>query len=235
VSPISSVVTIDGPAGVGKSTVGRRVAVALGLPFIDTGIFYRALTVAASQAGVAEGDAPALAQLSKRLPLEINSGPDPIPGAWQARVAGRELREELWDPRLASLLAFVAQQAEVRQALLPVQREAAARGAVAVGRDTGTVVFPTADCKVYLDAPTEVRVGRRRKELQSRGRDASEAVVRADVLTRDRTDLSRAHAPLAVPADALFVDTTALSADQVVELVLAECRRRGLRIEDRVP
>lgn len=229
------VVTIDGPAGVGKSTVGRRVAAALGLPFIDTGIFYRALTVAARREGIAEGDGPGLSRLADRLRLEVNSEPEPREGAWQARVEGRELRDELWDPRLSGLLASVARQADVRQALLAAQREPAAAGAVAVGRDTGTVVFPDADCKVYLDAPAEVRVGRRRKELQSRGRDASEEVLRADVLTRDQTDLSRAHAPLAVPPDALFIDTTALSAEEVVALVLGECRRRGLQIGDSAP
>jgi len=234
-SRTAPVVTIDGPAGVGKSTVGRRVAAALRLPFIDTGIFYRALTVAASRAGVDEGDALGLRQLTERVRIEINSEPEPREGAWQARIDGEELTDELWDPQLSSLLAYVAQQAEVRQQLLAAQREPAQAGAVAVGRDTGTVVFATAECKVYLDAPAEVRVGRRRKELQSRGRDASEEVLRTDVLTRDQTDLSRVHAPLAVPADALSIDTTALSADEVVKLVLGECRRRGLQIGDAEP
>ncbi|MGA7173304.1 MAG: (d)CMP kinase [Candidatus Dormiibacterota bacterium] len=231
----AAVVTIDGPAGVGKSTVGRRVASVLHLPFIDTGIFYRALTVAANRAGLTEADPLPLRQLSERVRLEINSDPDPAAGSWQARLDGQELRDELWDPGLSTLLAYVARQAEIRQALLAAQRAPAARGAVAVGRDTGTVVFPEAKCKVYLDAPTEVRLGRRRKELQSRGRDASEEVLRADVLTRDQTDLSRRHAPLAVPVDALSIDTTAFSADQVVELVLAECRRRAVQIGDLAP
>ncbi|HEY6538529.1 MAG TPA: (d)CMP kinase, partial [Candidatus Dormibacteraeota bacterium] len=169
------VVTIDGPAGVGKSTVGRRVAAVLGLPFIATGVLYRALAVAAAQAGIGEGDGARLGELSAAVRLEINSEPDHSPGAWQARVDGRELADELWDPGIARLLAYVARQPEVRRALLPAQREPASRGAVAVGRDTGTVVFPGADCKVYLDAPAEIRVGRRRQELLGQGRDASEA------------------------------------------------------------
>jgi cytidylate kinase len=222
------IVTIDGPAGVGKSTVGRRVATVLDLPFLDTGVFYRALTVAASRAGIAAADSQALRDLAGNVLLEVNSDPDPAAGAWQARVDGEEVAEELWDPRLASLLADVARQPEVRRSLLAAQRQPAAAGVVAVGRDTGTVVFPDADCKVYLDAPAEVRMGRRRKELLSRGRDASEAVLRADVLTRDQTDRSRVHAPLAVPGDALSIDTSALSAEEVVELVLEECRRHGL-------
>ncbi len=208
----------------------------LRLPFIDTGIFYRALTVAASRSGIQVGDASRLRQLADGVRLEINSDPLPAARAWQARVDGVELSGELWDPNLSSLLAYVARQGEVRRALLPFQREpAAAKGAVAVGRDTGTVVFPGAGCKVYLDAPAAVRVGRRREELQSQGRDASEEVLRTDVLTRDQTDLSRANAPLAVPADALSIDTTALSAAEVVALVLEECRRRGFQLGGREP
>ncbi|HVC22983.1 MAG TPA: (d)CMP kinase [Candidatus Dormibacteraeota bacterium] len=227
-SRVAPVVTIDGPAGVGKSTVGRSVARVLHLPFVDTGIFYRALTAAASRAEIEAGDSLALQELAAAVRLEVNSDPDPAPGAWQARADGQALTEELWDSRLAALLADIARQPGVRQSLLAAQRRPAAQGVVAVGRDTGTVVFPDADCKVYLDAPAEVRVARRRKELLSRGRDASDEVLRADVLTRDQTDLSRVHAPLAVPSDALSIDTSALSAEEVVNLVLSECRRRGL-------
>jgi cytidylate kinase len=222
------VVTIDGPAGVGKSTVGRRIASILGLPFIDTGIFYRALTVAASRAGLKAGSAREIAGLAERLQLEINSDPEAPADSWQARVDGEDLTGELWDPALGSLLSYVARQPEVRDALLHFQRRPAAHGAVAVGRDTGTVVFPAADCKVYLDAPPEVRVGRRRKELQGRGLETPEEVLRADVLNRDQTDRSRTHAPLTVPADALAIDTTSRSAEEVVDVVLDECRRRGI-------
>jgi cytidylate kinase len=227
-SASAPVVTIDGPAGVGKSTVGRRIASILGLPFIDTGIFYRALTVAASREGLQDGSAQPIVRLAERLRLEINSDPEARADSWQARVDGQDLRTELWDPALGSLLSYVARQPEVRDALLHFQREPAAQGGVAVGRDTGTVVFPGADCKVYLDAPAEVRVGRRRKELQGRGLDTPEVVLRADVLNRDQTDRSRLHAPLTVPADALAIDTTSKSADEVVDLVLEECRRRGV-------
>ncbi|MGA8427113.1 MAG: (d)CMP kinase [Candidatus Dormiibacterota bacterium] len=227
-SAAAPVVTIDGPAGVGKSTVGRRIASILGLPFVDTGIFYRALTVAANRAGFQTGSAREIAQLAERLQLEVNSDPEASADSWQARVDGEELRGELWDPTLGSLLSYVARQPEVRDALLHFQRGPAAHGAVLVGRDTGTVVFPAADCKVYLDAPAEVRVGRRRKELRARGLQTPEEVLRADVLNRDQTDRSRSHAPLTIPADALAIDTTSSSAQEVVDLVLEECRRRGI-------
>lgn len=221
------VVTIDGPAGVGKSTVGRRVAAGLRLPFIDTGIFYRVLTVVASEAGLAVGDAAQLARLADGFEVELNTDPLAIPESWQARLGMRTLNLELWDPRLASLLAFVARQREVRQALMAGQRLAASPGAVAVGRDTGTAVFPKADCKIYLDAPTEVRLERRRRELERRGLGIPDEMLREDVVGRDHQDLSRENNPLAVPDGALVISTAGISADQVVELVFAHCRAQG--------
>lgn len=222
------VVTIDGPAGVGKSTVGRRVAAGLRLPFIDTGIFYRALTVVASEAGLAVGDAAQLARLADGFEVELNTDPLASPESWQARLGMRTLNLELWDPRLASLLAFVARQREVRQALMAGQRLAASPGAVAVGRDTGTAVFPKADCKIYLDAPTEVRLERRRRELERRGLGIPDEMLREDVVGRDHQDLSRENNPLAVPDGALVISTAGISADQVVELVFAHCRAQGI-------
>jgi cytidylate kinase len=223
------VVTIDGPAGVGKSTVGRRVAIELHVPFIDTGIFYRALAVAASRRGIAAGDGAALAELASRLDLKANTDPLAGPDAWQALVDGGPLGAELWDPRHAALLAGAAGQPQVRAALLHFQREPAREGGLLVGRDTGTVVFPDADCRVYLDAPAEVRVARRRRELEGRGQQALDDELRAEMEARDRTDLSRNHGPLAVPADALEIQTAHLSAEQVVERILAECHRLRLR------
>jgi cytidylate kinase len=140
----------------------------------------------------------------------------------------RTLNLELWDPRLASLLAFVARQREVRQALMAGQRLAASPGAVAVGRDTGTAVFPKADCKIYLDAPTEVRLERRRRELERRGLGIPDEMLREDVVGRDHQDLSRENNPLAVPDGALVISTAGISADQVVELVFAHCRAQGI-------
>ncbi len=227
-SPGSRVVTIDGPAGVGKSTVGRSVARRLRLPFVDTGLFYRALTVAARRGHLGVGQGARLERLARELRIEVNTDPSAAPDDWQARLGEERLGAELWDRSNSELLAFVARQPEVRRALLPLQRRPAARGAVLVGRDTGTVVCPGARCKIYLDAPVEVRLGRRRRELELRGEDSSEAVLRADVLARDATDRSRELAPLRVPETALAIATEGLSAQEVVDLVLAECRRCGL-------
>ncbi|MGH7610080.1 MAG: (d)CMP kinase [Candidatus Dormibacteria bacterium] len=222
-------VTIDGPAGVGKSTVGRQVAQHLNLAFVDTGLFYRGLTVLAGRSGLGTDRPDPLAKLARQLHIEINPDPAAAAGAWQVRVSGEELGDELWDPSQATLLAYVASQPEVRRALLQAQRRPARQGAVAVGRDTGTVVFPGATCKVYLEAPVAVRLQRRRGELARRGLDDSEAALEADVIARDHTDSSRADAPLARAPDALAIDTSRLSAAEVVVTVLAACHRRGLR------
>ncbi|MGH7759095.1 MAG: (d)CMP kinase, partial [Candidatus Dormibacteria bacterium] len=188
----------------------------------------RALALAASRAGLRASDAPRLAELAGEVRIEVNTSSAPADGAWQARIDGVEVRDRLWDPELAAILAAVAREPGVRQRLLAPQRRPAEQGAVAVGRDTGTVVFPEAPCKVYLDAPSEVRIARRREELRRRGRDASEAVLRQDVLNRDLTDRTRPQAPLMMPPGALEVDTTGLRAEQVVGLVLDQCRRLGV-------
>lgn len=218
------VVTIDGPAGVGKSTVGRAVAARLRLPFVDTGLFYRVLALAAAEAGVGPDGA---AQLARRLSVELNRDPLAPESAWRARLGSRELGPELWAPGEAELLAQIAAQPEVRAVLLPMQRRLASEGVVAVGRDTGSTVFPDADCKVYLDAPSEVRMARRRAELSRLGLASAAAAVGVELEERDRRDRTREAAPLTVPPGALVIDTTSIPASGVVDLVLDRCRALG--------
>lgn len=217
-------VTIDGPAGVGKSTVGRIVARSLGLAFLDTGLLYRVLALVAAEAGVGPEGA---AGLVPELRLTINLDPNAPEGAWRARLGARELGAELWAPGNSSLLAKVAAEPAVRAALLPVQRQLGEGGVVAVGRDTGSTVFPTADLKVYLDAPFEVRMERRRSELARLGLASAAGAVRDDLEERDRRDRTREAAPLAVPAGALVIDTTPIGAAEVAQLILAHCPQAG--------
>lgn len=219
------IITIDGPAGVGKSTVGRLVAEKLGLAFLDTGVFYRALTVSASRRGLGVGQEAQLAELARNFSVEVNTASRPV--GWLARVDGRDLDLELWDPELAPLLAFVASLPQVRRALLELQRRSGRGGAVAVGRDTGTVVFPKADRKFYLDAPPDVRLERRRQELRRRGLPTPDDLMVEEVLDRDRMDRSRSVGPLSVPESATVIDTSALSVEEVTEVVLAGCAGLG--------
>ncbi len=217
-------VTIDGPAGVGKSTVGRRVARELRLPFLDTGLLYRALALVAAERAVGPEGA---AELVQGLELAINLDPKAPEGAWRARIGGRDLGAELWAPGNAVLLARVAAEPAVRAALLPLQRGLGSEGVVAVGRDTGSTVFPTAAVKVYLDAPFEVRMERRRSELERLGLASAEVAVREDLAERDRRDSTREAAPLAIPDGAMVIDTAPIDAEEVAQLIVRRCGELG--------
>lgn len=219
-------VTVDGPAGSGKSTLGRRLATALHTPFIDTGLFYRGLTVAAANAGVAADDAAALAALARSVTIEVGTDPAEQPSV---RIDGVELDAgALHDPRQAALLAAVSRTPAVRAALRPRQRALARDGAVAAGRDCGTVVFPDAALKIYLDADAGVRAARRASQLRTRGAAVDVAVLDAEVRARDASDSTRADSPLRPAADARVIDTGALGIDEMVATALRWCRERGL-------
>ena len=221
-APIS--VTIDGPAGVGKSTVGRTVARELQLPFLDTGLLYRALALAAAERSVGPDGA---AELVRGLDLAINLDPAAPEGAWRARLGDRDLGAELWAPGNAVLLARIAAEPAVRAALLPLQRRLGRAGVVAVGRDAGSTVFPRAEVKVYLDAPFEVRMERRRSELERLGLASAEVAVREDLAERDHRDSTRKAAPLTIPDGAMVIDTAPIDAEEVARLILRRCHEVG--------
>jgi cytidylate kinase len=204
------VIAVDGPAASGKSTIARRLAEHLGLPFLDTGLLYRAV--------------------GKRV---LDRGADPAEAA-AAIAEARRLRPEdvheevLKGDAIGQAASKVAAYPEVREALLPFQRAFAARGAVLAGRDVGTVVCPTADVKLFVTASVRARAGRRFEELRGRGHRPMLEQVLDDMLERDRRDQDRAVAPLCVAEDATVLDTTALDADaafaaavQVIEARLA--------------
>lgn len=222
------VVTVDGPAGSGKTTLGRRLAQVLQLPLIDTGLFYRGVMVAASRAGLDASDSEAAAALARRTRLEINTDAFATDDTWSLRVDGEDAGEVARDPRKATLLAELSALPGVRAAILGDQRALAAEGAVAVGRDCGTVIFPGAPVKLYLWASPEVRAQRRAAQLALAGTAVDPAELEAEIAGRDALDAGRAASPLRPAADAHMIDSGVYGIEEMVDLAVGLCRRAGL-------
>ena len=207
------VITIDGPAGAGKSTTAREVARRLGFKLVDTGALYRALAWALMQSGVSPDDERAVQTLLSRTTVELADG--------RVLVNGRDVTDEIRTPEIAMLTSRITTLRAVRDKLTPLQRGLAAGGGVVLeGRDTGSVVCPDAEVKVYLDADLAERARRRRDELAARGMAADYSRVEAEVALRDRQDMERELAPLRKPEGALTVDSTSLSPEAVVQRIL---------------
>ncbi len=210
-------IAVDGPAGAGKSAVGRRVAAALGLPFVDSGMFYRAVAWLALEEGVAAGDSEALVAIASRPDLRVEA--DRI-------LAGeRDLTDLIHRPEINRNLSAVSQVAEVRDAINRRQRLLAGRGIVMAGRDIGTVVLPDADHKFFLTARLEERVRRRLAQKAKRGEHANPAEMEREIAERDVADSTRLVAPLRPAADAALIDTDGLDVEQVVARILERVRR----------
>jgi cytidylate kinase len=218
------VVAIDGPAGSGKSTVARGVARVLGLPTLDTGAMYRAVTLAALEAGADLDQGTDVVDLAAKLDLELD---DDV-----VRLSGRDVSDEIRGPAVTAAVSRVARRPEVREVLVARQRAWVAEhdGGVVEGRDIGTVVFRDAPVKAFLTADESVRARRRQRDEAAADRDVPVEALRASLAARDAADgtLGRATRPEDAAADALVVDTGALSADQVIELVVARAREAGL-------
>ena len=212
------VITIDGPAGAGKSTAARELARRLGYRLLDTGAMYRALAWAVREAGIPAEDGPALRALLEHTTVELLDD--------RVLVNGRDVTGEIRTPEVGELTSLLTMLRPVRDKLTPVQRALAARGGVVLeGRDTGSVVCPDAEVKFYLDADLDARARRRQEELAERGVRLDLSAVRAEVARRDRQDRGRAIAPLVCPADAVVVDTTGLGEDVGVERLLEAVER----------
>ena len=213
------VITIDGPAGAGKSTTAREVARRLGFKLVDTGALYRALAWALVQAGVSPEDEAGVRTLLARTTVELTGGGE-LNGS-RVLVNGRDVTGEIRSPEIAMLTSKLTALKTVRDKLTPLQRRLAAAGGVVLeGRDTGSVVCPDAEVKVYLDAALAERARRRRDELAARGLPADYESVKAEIAQRDRQDMEREIAPLRKPEGAVSVDSTSLSPEAVVQRIL---------------
>jgi len=216
------IIAIDGPAGSGKTTVGRMVADALGFALVDTGLFYRAVTVEARRRSIAADDVTGLIGMLGKLRIEINTSPSVGRAGPLVSIDGVDISGAAHDPAIAAELSRISGIPEVRRLLIEPQRRAAPGDVVILGRDIGTVIFPDADVKFFFTAPAAERVARRRRELdQARGSATPDAVLEQEVEARDRADREREVAPLRPATDAIIVATESKSVRQVFDEVMA--------------
>jgi len=223
--PVREVVTIDGPAGVGKSTISRRVASQLGYTYLDTGAMYRAVAWYLQKNHVDIDNESAVAAALRKIVLKLlpSEHEDDDVGVL---LNGEDISSLIRTPEMSMLASSASALPAVRDKLTAMQREAGENGnIVAEGRDTGTVVFPDARHKFFLDASPAARAARRARQLRERGEDVDEKKLLEMTIARDRQDRERAIAPLKKAEDAALVDTTDLSIDQVLETVLKTIRR----------
>jgi len=220
-----SIIAIDGPAASGKSTLGLRLANALGYLFFDTGIMYRAVTWLALQRGIDVRDEGAVTALAEKTRIEVAPASRSDGRAGDILVEGTDITWETRLPEVEANVSIVSAYRGVRSALSQQQRRIGQRGhIVMVGRDIGTVVLPEADLKIYLDASAEQRARRRYDEMIARGAQADYNEILTKVIERDHIDSTRDVAPLKAAEDAIVLDSDKLSADEVFEQVLALCR-----------
>lgn len=217
------VVAIDGPGGAGKSTTARAVAARLGLSYLDTGALYRCVALRAVEQGLALDDGPRIAEIARHLEVRFAAG------SGRVTLGDRDVTTEIRTPEMSQAASKVSALPPVREALVELQRRSArAPGTVAEGRDMGTVIFPDARLKVFLDATVDERARRRVADLRGLGRADAVEDVRAQLAERDARDSGRAVAPLRRAPDAVVLDTTDLAFEEVVDRIVAEARSRGI-------
>lgn len=213
------IITIDGPSGTGKSSAARAVAKSLGYVFLDTGALYRTAALAVDQRGADIDNDTVCGNIVAQIDIRFDHE--------RVFLDGTDVTDAIRTPRISDLSSRIAVHPSVRQKLLDLQRSFAHQvSLVAEGRDTGSVVFPDADIKIFLDASSQARARRRHLELQAKGSTAGYDEVLAEIVERDKRDAGRDHAPLVIPDHAIVVDTTHLSLDDVIQEILRVIQAR---------
>ena len=218
---IPSTIAIDGPAAAGKSTLARSLAAHLGYLYFDTGVMYRAVTLAALRAAIPVEDEPQVSAIAEQIAIDVQPASVPDGRQYDVLLDGEDVTWAIRSPEIDAHVSKVSMYGRVRRAMTERQREIGGRGRVVmVGRDIGTVVLPEADLKIFLKADVEDRAQRRYDEMRARGEAAEYAAVLDSVQTRDQLDSTRDLAPLRPAGDASIVDSTELDPQQVFERVL---------------
>jgi len=216
---VTNIITIDGPSGSGKGTVSRILAKKLSYDYLDSGALYRLLGIAAMRSSIDVSDTKSLAEIAEQMEVEFQLSTD---GKFKVTLDGDDVTSELRLEDTGALASQIAAYGLVRRVLLTRQRAFATDvGLVADGRDMGTVVFPDAELKIYLTASVEQRTNRRYKELLEKGEDVSLRALAEQVRARDERDMNRAESPLVAADDAIELDSSHMSIDEVVEAIMA--------------
>lgn len=212
-------IAIDGPAGSGKSTAAKEVARRLGMVYVDTGAMYRTVALACMEAGVSTAEETAVLSVLEGIDMRIEPGQD----GQRIFLDGKDVTAEIRTPQIGMGASEVAAFRKVRERLVEIQQELARKYPVVMdGRDIGTVVLPDAELKIYLDAGVEERAKRRLGELREQGKTEELSEVMEKIRRRDEADLNREHSPLRMAEDAVLLDSTGMSAEEVVQAILAE-------------
>jgi cytidylate kinase len=217
------IIAIDGPAGAGKTTIGRMLARELGLLYIDTGSMYRAVALAVIESGTNETDDVTVGSLAERIDIDLAGDPDSL----HVTLDGRDVTERIRDEDVTDMSSIISTIPAVRRAMVRRQRELGRRGAVMNGRDIGTVVFPSADFKFFLTATPEARAERRLAEERQIDPAATFEATLADMTERDARDSTREDSPLVAAVDAVVLDTTGVPIDEVLRQMMLEIERRS--------
>lgn len=217
------IIAIDGPSGAGKSTLGRMLARALGLLYIDTGSMYRAVALAVIESSTNETDDVAVGVLAEKVDIDLAGEPECL----SVTLDGRDVSDRIRDEDVTNMSSIISTIPAVRRAMVERQRELGRRGAVMNGRDIGTVVFPEADVKFFLTAVPEERAQRRLAEEREHNPAATYDQTLVDITERDWRDTTRVDSPLVAAADAIVIDSTGQSIDEVFQRMASEVEKRN--------